>query len=71
MVLVKEGRFWIVVFASVALTGIVAILLEVPMGPDVALRDAYRLLSIFLGVLAGVSLGEYFKVRGASRDGEA
>ncbi|MGQ4912242.1 MAG: hypothetical protein ACP6KW_08755 [Candidatus Thorarchaeota archaeon] len=67
----KEGRFWVVVFASVALTGIAAILFEVPMGADVALRDAYRLLSIFLGVLAGVSLGEYFKVRGASRAGEA
>jgi hypothetical protein len=67
----RESRFWIAVFTSVMLVGIVAIALEFPLGIDAILRDGYRLLSIFLGVLAGVALGEHFKIRNDSKAGAA
>ena len=61
----KESTSWIAIFILVITTGITAILLELflPNGAERILSDGYRLLSIFLGVLAGVSLGEYFKMR--------
>lgn len=58
----EEHRLWIVVFASVIIIGIVVILLN-PLGIDGIIRDGYRLLSIFLGMLAGIALGEVFKIR--------
>ncbi len=67
----EESRLWAIVFVSVVSVGTIAILahLLIPDGATFStgvsflLRDGYRLLSIFLGVLAGVSLGELFKIR--------
>ena len=61
----KESTSWIAIFVIVITTGVTAILLELllPNGAERILSDGYRLLSIFLGVLAGVALGEYFKIR--------
>ncbi len=66
-----ESKLWATVFIVVAVGGTIAIfaLLLIPDGTTFTtgvgflLRDGYRLLSIFLGVLAGVSLGELFKIR--------
>ena len=67
----KESRSWIVIFILVITTGAVAILFEllIPNGAERVLSDGYRLLSIFLGVLAGVALGEYFKIRNNQKAG--
>lgn len=54
-----EDRLWIVVFVSVILFGTVVILLN----PQDIVRDGVRLISIFIGMLAGISLGEVFKIR--------
>jgi hypothetical protein len=54
-----EDRLWIVVFVSVILFGTVVILLN----PQDIVRDGIRLISIFIGMLAGISLGEVFKIR--------
>ena len=63
---------WVAIFILVITTGVVAILLELllPNGSERILSDGYRLLSIFLGVLAGVSLGEYFKIRTNQKAGD-
>lgn len=58
----EEQRLWIVVFAVVLLVGTVIILLN-PLGLEGIIRDGYRLMSIFLGMLAGIALGEVFKIR--------
>lgn len=69
----KESTSWIVIFIVVISTGIIAILLEflLPNGVERILSDGYRLLSIFLGVLGGVSLGEYFKIRNNQNAGNS
>lgn len=54
-----EQRLWIVVFVSVILFGTVVILLN----PQDIVRDGVRLISIFIGMLAGIALGEVFKIR--------
>ena len=58
----EEQRVWLVVFVSVILVGTIVILLN-PLGIDGIIRDGYRLMSIFLGMLAGIALGEVFKIR--------
>ena len=58
-----EDRLWIVVFVSVILFGTVVILLN----PQDIVRDGVRLISIFIGMLAGISLGEVFKIRNNKR----
>jgi hypothetical protein len=69
--MMKESISWIVIFILVITTGITAILLELllPNGIERVVIDGYRLLSIFLGVLAGVALGEYFKIRNNQKAG--
>jgi hypothetical protein len=54
-----EQRLWIVVFVSVIIFGTVVILLN----PQDIVRDGVRLISIFIGMLAGIALGEVFKIR--------
>lgn len=68
----KESTSWIAIFILVITTGITAILLELflPNGAERILSDGYRLMSIFLGVLAGVALGEYFKIRTNQKAGD-
>ena len=68
----KESTSWIAIFILVITTGITAILLELllPDGAERILSDGYRLMSIFLGVLAGVALGEYFKIRTNQKAGD-
>lgn len=53
--MMNESTSWIAIFILVIITGIIALLLELllPSGPERILSDGYRLLSIFLGVLAG------------------
>ena len=58
----EEQRLWLVVLVSVILVGTIVILLN-PLGIDGIIRDGYRLMSIFLGMLAGIALGEVFKIR--------
>lgn len=58
----EDQKLWIAVFVSVILVGTVVILLN-PLGIDGIIRDGYRLMSIFLGMLAGIALGEVFKIR--------
>ncbi len=69
----KESTSWIAIFIVVISTGIIAILFELllPNGIERIVSDGYRLLSIFLGVLAGVSLGEYFKIRNNQKAGNS
>lgn len=55
----EEQRLWIAVFVSVILVGTIVIVFD----PQDAVRDGYRLISIFLGMLGGISLGEVFKMR--------
>ena len=57
----EQGR-WLVVFFSVILVGSIVILLN-PLGVEAIISNAYRLFSIFLGMLAGIALGEVFKIR--------
>ena len=58
----EEQRVWFAVFATVIIVGTIVILLN-PLGIDGIIRDGYRLMSIFLGMLAGIALGEVFKIR--------
>jgi hypothetical protein len=53
---------WLAVFFLVIVTGTVFIIFN-PLGLDGIIRDGYRLVSIFLGMLAGIALGEVFKIR--------
>ena len=57
-----EQRLWMFLFAIVVIIGVVVILLN-PMGIDAIISNGYRLFSIFLGMLAGIALGEVFKIR--------
>jgi len=50
---------WLSIFATIIVVASVVILLN-PGGIDGILRDGYRLLSIFFGMLAGTALGEVF-----------
>jgi hypothetical protein len=58
----EEQRMWVFVFIIVIVIGTVFIVLN-PLGIDGIIRDGYRLVSIFLGMLAGIALGEVFKIR--------
>ncbi len=66
-----ESRLWFGVFVAVIAIGITAILLQLlipdgtvfPSSVAGVIQNGYRLLSILLGVLAGVALGELFKIR--------
>ena len=55
----EEQRVWLVVFVTVILVGAIVILLN----PQDIVRDGVRLISIFVGMLAGIALGEVFKIR--------
>ncbi|MBD3406085.1 MAG: hypothetical protein GF411_08175 [Candidatus Lokiarchaeota archaeon] len=57
----KESRIWLGVFFCVALSGSILVLSLLPFGT--AFNDGTRLISNFLGMLGGTSLGEYFKKR--------
>ncbi len=60
---------WFLTFVLVLLSGILIIVATLPFGPEQMLSNAVRLSSIFLGVLAGVSLGEYLKIRSNAQSG--
>lgn len=72
-----ESRLWLGVFVSVLAIGISAILLQLlipegtvfPSSVYGVIQNGYRLLSILLGVLAGVALGELFKIRNNNNTG--
>ncbi|MHA1906580.1 MAG: hypothetical protein ACW98Y_04745 [Candidatus Thorarchaeota archaeon] len=74
----EESRLWTAVFVTVVLVGTTVIFanLLIPdgatftTGVSFLLRDGTRLVSIFLGVLAGVSLGELFKIRSNNNTGK-
>ena len=57
-----EQRLWMFLFAIVVIIGALVILLN-PLGIDAIISNGYRLFSIFLGMLAGIALGEVFKIR--------
>jgi hypothetical protein len=57
----EQGR-WLVVFFSVIVIGCIVIILN-PLGMEAIISNGYRLFSIFLGMLAGIALGEVFKIR--------
>ena len=74
-----ESRFWLGVFVSVLMIGIIAILLQLlipegtvfPTSVTAVIQNGYRLLSILLGVLAGTALGELFKIRNNQKSGNS
>ena len=74
-----ESRLWSGVFVCVLAIGITAILLQLlipegtvfPTSVNAVIQNGYRLLSILLGVLAGVALGELFKIRSNQKSGRS
>jgi hypothetical protein len=65
--LMDEKRLWMSVFAIVIVIGPLVIMWN-PEGPAAVIRDSYRLFSIFLGMLGGISLGEVFKIRNSQKN---
>ncbi|TXT56414.1 MAG: hypothetical protein BAJATHORv1_20003 [Candidatus Thorarchaeota archaeon] len=65
----KESRVWLGVFLGVVVGACAFIAYLIPFGT--AFNDGNRLLSIFLGMLGGTSLGEYFKKRNNEKSGRA
>ncbi len=65
-----ETRVWFVVFLCVMITGSLVIFLLVFISIEAVVANGLRLLSIFLGVLAGTSLGEYLKIRNSKNKGK-
>ncbi len=66
----NSENHWLATFVIVILIGVIIIIASLPLGIDQALNSAIRLTSIFLGVLAGVSLGEYLKNRNNMQSGQ-
>jgi hypothetical protein len=65
----NEKRLWQVVIISVVFVGVIVVFLN-PLGPEGIINNGYRLLSIFLGMLAGIALGELFKIRSNEKIGQ-
>ena len=57
-----ESKRWQLIFVTIVAVGSIMIALLFLAMPDVALGNSIRIISIFLGMLAGFSLGEYFKI---------
>ncbi len=66
----EESRLWLIVFTLVILAGIILMLILTPLGIDVVVVNGVRLLSIFLGMLGGIALGEYLKIRKNEKTGD-
>ena len=64
-----EQNRWLTIFVTIIIVATVVILLN-PGGVEGILRDGYRLLSIFFGMLAGTTLGEVFKIRNNKKTGQ-
>ncbi len=65
-----ESKRWQLIFVTIVSVGSTMIVLLFLTMPDVALGNGLRIISIFLGMLAGLSLGEYFKIRNNMKTGE-
>ena len=65
-----ESKRWQLIFATSVAVGFFMIVLLILIIPDQALGNGLRILSIFLGMLAGFSLGEYFKIKNNKKIGE-
>ena len=65
-----ESKRWQLIFVTIVAVGSIMIALLFLTVPDVALGNGIRIISIFLGMLAGFSLGEYFKIRSNKKTGE-
>ncbi len=63
-----DQKMWLSIFATIIIVASVVILLN-PEGIEGIIRDGYRLLSIFFGMLAGIALGEIFKIRNNRKTG--
>lgn len=64
-----EQNRWISIFVTIIIVATVVILLN-PGGVEEIIRDGYRLMSIFFGMLAGTALGEVFKIRNRKKSGK-
>ncbi|MGY5873693.1 MAG: hypothetical protein RTV72_15705 [Candidatus Thorarchaeota archaeon] len=65
-----DQKMWLSIFATIIVVASVVIILN-PGGVEGVIRDGYRLLSIFFGMLAGTALGEVFKIRNNRKTGRA
>ena len=65
-----EEKIWLSIFATIIIVASVVIIFN-PGGIEGVIRDGYRLLSIFFGMLAGIALGEVFKIRSNQKTGRA
>ncbi len=65
-----ESNRWQLIFVTIVVVGFFVIALLFLTMPDAVLGNGLRMLSIFLGMLAGFSLGEYFKIRNNKKTGE-
>ena len=65
-----EQKIWLSIFATIIIVASVVIIFN-PGGIEGVIRDGYRLLSIFFGMLAGIALGEVFKIRSNRKTGRA
>ncbi|MHA1929280.1 MAG: hypothetical protein ACTSV2_11960 [Candidatus Thorarchaeota archaeon] len=63
-----EQNRWITIFVTIIIVATIVILLN-PGGVEEIIRDGYRLMSIFFGMLAGTALGEVFKIRNNKKSG--
>jgi len=64
-----EQNRWLSIFFTIIIVATIVILLN-PGGVEGIIRDGYRLLSIFFGMLAGTALGEVFKIRNNKKTGQ-
>lgn len=64
-----EQNRWLSIFVTIIIVATIVILLN-PGGVEGIIRDGYRLLSIFFGMLAGTALGEVFKIRNNKKTGQ-
>jgi len=63
-----EQKTWLSVFVTIVIVAVIVTIFN-PGGIEGILRDGYRLLSIFFGMLAGIALGEVFKIRNNRKSG--
>ena len=68
----KDSLTWVIVLLILLTSGIFLILMLIPLGVDSesVLLTTYRFIAVFHGVLAGVSIGEYLKIRTKEREGK-
>ena len=68
----KDSLIWIIVLFVLLLSGTFLILMLIPLGVDSesVLLTTYRFIAVFHGVLAGVSIGEYLKIRTKEHEGK-